>query len=102
MDTGNLIHGKENAYTMLGCISGMIIVYFVDSKWLKFDTKAVWWAQILKCIFGLLAVLAVKEGTRAILNAAFGEFAGRAVRYFLVVLVAGIVWPLTFRYFKRL
>jgi len=32
----------------------------------------------------------------------FGELPGRAVRYFLIVLVAGIIWPLTFRFFGKL
>jgi len=102
MDTDNLIHGRDNAYTMLGCIVGMIVVYFADSKWLKFETKAVWWAQIIKVAVGLSLVLAVQKGLKTTLNMAFGELAGRAVRYFLVVIVAGIIWPLSFRLFSRI
>jgi len=53
--------------------------------------------------FGLAAVLAVKEGLRSPLDALFaGHLAARAVRYFLIVLVAGGVWPLTFRWFGKL
>jgi hypothetical protein len=31
-----------------------------------------------------------------------GHMAARAVRYFLVVTVAGMVWPLSFGWFARL
>ena len=103
VDAVNLHHGQENAYTLLGCCAGVLVVYYVDEKKLHFQTKAVWWAQILKVVLGLGAVLAVKEGLRAPLEALFaGHLAARAVRYFLIVVVAGIVWPLSFRWFGKL
>jgi hypothetical protein len=64
---------------------------------------AVWWAQILKVLLGLALVLAVKEGLRAPLEVLFGNpYPARAVRYFLIVAVAGVVWPMTFRWFYKL
>ena len=102
IDSHNLASGVKNAYTLLGALLGLVAVYIVDEKWLKFNTKAVCWAQVLKVVLGLVAVLAVKEGLRVPLNAAFGESVGRSARYFLVVVVAGIVWPLTFRWFRKL
>lgn len=94
--------GIESAYTLLGALLGMILVYFVDEKWLKFPTKAVWWVQILKVLLGLAVVLAVKEGLRSPLNWLFDVKIGRLVRYFAVVTVAGIVWPLSFGFLSRL
>ncbi len=102
IDLHNYQSGVENAYTLLGALLGMIIVYIADEKWIKFSTKAVWWAQILKVILGLVLVLLVKNGTKGLLNMLFGEFIGRSVRYFLVVVMAGVVWPLSFRWFSRL
>ena len=102
VDAYNLLHGRENARTMAGCITGMILVYIVDENWLHFSTKAVWWAQIIKVAVGLGLILAVKSGMKGILNGMFGDYAGRAVRYFLIVLVAGVLWPMTFRYFEKL
>ena len=102
VDATNLIHGQENACTMAGCIIGMIVVYLVDEKWLHFPTKAIWWAQIIKIAIGLCLILAVKSGMKGLLNGFFGDMAGRAVRYFLIVLVAGVLWPMTFRYFEKL
>lgn len=102
IDQHNLTSGIKNAYTLLGSLLGLIVVYFVDEKWFKFPTKAVWWAQIIKVVVGLLLVLAVKSGMKTLLDGMFGELVGRAVRYFLIVIVAGIVWPLSFKWFSKL
>lgn len=102
MDELNYSHGVENAYTLLGATIGMLAGYFIDNKWIHFDVKAIWWAQILKVVGGLIVVLAVKEGTKPVLNLILGDSIGRAVRYALVVLVAGCVWPLSFRWFAKL
>ena len=103
VDVHNLESGQKNAYTMLGCLVGVAVVYGAEKKYVNFDTKAVWWAQILKVVLGLAVVLLVKEGLRSPLEAIFaGHLAARAVRYFLVVLAAGFLWPMTFRWFSKL
>jgi len=101
VDAHNLASGIKNAYTLLGALLGLLVVYIVDEKWTHFPTKAVWWAQILKVVLGLVAVLIVKSGLKAPINAIFGTSIGTAVRYFLIVIVAGIVWPLSFRWFAK-
>lgn len=102
IDLHNMESGLKNAYTLLGSILGLIVVYIADEKWLHFSTKAIWWAQILKVAIGLLLVLGVKSGLKTPLESAFGMLAGRAVRYFLIVIIAGVVWPLSFKWFERL
>ncbi len=102
IEAENLYAGRKNAYTLLGCLLGLIVAYVVDTKWVKFSTDAIWWAQILKAVLGLLVVLAIKSGLSVPLAALFGEFPGRLVRYFLIVVVAGCLWPMTFRYFNCL
>ena len=103
VDVHNLESGVKNAYTLIGCILGVAVIYVLEKKYVNFETKAVWWAQILKAVLGLAVVLAVKEGMRAPLDNLFsGHLATRAVRYFLIVAVAGGVWPLTFRWFSKL
>lgn len=99
----NLISAKENGYTMLGCILGLICIYTADNKFIKFDTKAVWWAQILKVVIGIALVLAVKEGLKGPLEAVFGtNLIARSIRYFLIVIVGGALWPMTFKWFSKL
>ncbi len=103
LDLHNYESAIKNAYTFLGCFTGVLVVYAVDEKKLRFSTQAVWWAQILKTVLGLVVVLAVKEGLRAPLDALFaGHLAARAVRYFLIVVAAGILWPMSFRWFAKL
>lgn len=103
LDSHNYEGALKNAYTLLGCSAGVLVVYYIDEKKLHFTTKALWWVQILKVILGLVVVLAVKEGLRGPLDAIFGgHLVARAVRYFLVVMAAGALWPLTFGWFSRL
>lgn len=102
IDPHNMESGLKNAYTLIGSLLGLVAAYFVDEKYIHFPTKAVWWAQILKVVFGLTLALAVKSGLKVPLELLFGQFAGRAVRYFLVVIVSGILWPLTFNWFSKL
>lgn len=99
----NLESAQKNGYTLLGCAFGLLVAYTADLKWIKFETKAVWWAQVLKVLGGLVAVLLVKELLRAPLEALFGgHLIARSIRYFLMVVVAGVVWPMTFKFFGKL
>ena len=103
VDAHNLESGIKKAYTMLGAISGTALVYVLEKKYVNFETSGVWWVQLLKVILGLALVLAVKEGLRAPLDAVFaGHMAARAIRYFLIVVVSGFLWPMTFRWFGKL
>lgn len=103
IDAHNLESAVKNSYTLMGALMGMVAVYYVDEKKLHFPTNAVWYAQILKVAGGLVLVLLIKSGLKAPLDALFGgHMISRAVRYCLIVLAAGIVWPMTFRWFSQL
>ena len=103
LDPYNYQSGLKNACTLIGCTAALIPVYILDRKYIKFETNARWYAQIIKLVGGLLGVLAIKSGLSAPLTALFGnEFVARAVRYFLIVVFAGSVWPLTFKWFAGL
>lgn len=99
----NLASAIKNACTLLGCILGLIVVYTVDSRVTNFSTEAVWWAQIIKVLGGIALVLCVKEGLRTPFELIFGnELVARGVRYFMIVIAGGIIWPLTFPFFSKL
>lgn len=49
MDPYNLESGTKNAYTMVGCLTGVAIVYLAERKYVNYETKAVRWAQLLSC-----------------------------------------------------
>lgn len=103
LDPENLYEGTKNAYSLLGALVGMIAAYCLDEKKLHFPVKAVWWAQALKVAGGLGLTLGIKAVLKTpLLSLCGGHNAAHALRYFLVVLFAGTVWPLTFRWFEKL
>ena len=100
VDAANLASARENGYKLLGAASGMLLSFWLDRKYIHFDVKAPLAGQILKCVPGLAIVLAIKSGLKAPLIALLGTGgAADAARYFLVVLFAAGVWPMTFRFF---
>lgn len=103
LDPHNYASGLKNACTLLGCTAGLAPVYFLDKKYIKFETNARWYAQIIKLAVGLGGVLAIKAGLSSPLTSLFGnEYIARSVRYFLIVMFAGSIWPLTFKWFSGL
>lgn len=103
VDVTNLTHGTETAYKMLGCIVGLWVAFEIDKGLINFETKAVWWVQIIKMVVGLLPILAIKSGLKEPLYILIGnEFAADGFRYFLIAIFAGCIWPLTFKYWNRL
>lgn len=102
IDAHNLESGIKNGYLLFGCGTAILISVFIERRFIGFDTKAPWWAQILKVVLGLGLVLALKAGLKPILNPLFGgHIAATALRYFLVVIFAACIWPLTFDWFKK-
>ncbi len=102
IDPHNLESGIKNAYLLFGCSVAMLICYAIEHKYIRFEVKAVWWAQILKIVMGLVLVLLLKAGLKPILNPLFGgHHIATAIRYFIIVVFAVCVWPLTFRWFSK-
>lgn len=96
-------HGVKNGYTMLGTVLGLCAAYLLDEKCIRYDIKAVWWAQVLKYIIGLGILVAIKAGLKAPLRELFGgSVAADGVRYFVMTLFGGVVWPLTFKWWGKL
>lgn len=102
VDAANLASAVKNAYTMLGAVAGLLVVCVFDSRMLDFPTRAPWWGQAVKLLGGLALVVLVKSVLKAPLLALLGgHAAAHALRYFLLVLAAGCLWPMTFRFFQR-
>ncbi len=103
IDAENYASGLKNAYMILFCAIGLMMTFFIDTKYVHFPTQAVWWAQIIKVVVGLAILLALKSVLKAPLLALFGGHSiAHGVRYFIVILFAGIVWPMTFKFFAKL
>ena len=101
IDITNLESAVKNAYKLFGAILGIVVVYYFDSKYIDFKTEAPLLGQIFKVVFGLIVILAIKEGLKPVFNALGIEhpIIMQSFRYFMLVVVAGNLWPLTFKYF---
>ena len=72
-------------------------VGIAERRWVKFDTKAVWWMQMVKVAVGLVGVVAIKSGVKMLL----GEtMAVDALRYFLLIVWILAIWPMIFMRFS--
>lgn len=98
----NVDSAYKNACTLLGAQLGLIVIYLADELWLHFETKATPVGQVLKVAIGGALAFALKAGLKAPLQAVFGVGTEALPRYFLLVLFAGLVWPLSFRFFATL
>ena len=102
IDAHNLASGQKNAYTMLGCSLAIIPVFALDRYKIKFNTAAPLLGQLLKLVLGAAIAFAIKELLRSPLEALFaGHMIARAVRYFLIVVFAGTLWPMTFPFWAK-
>lgn len=94
----------KNACTILGATAGMLIAYPVDRYFVKFEEKASVLGQILKLAIGLAVVLLIKSGLKELftLGGVEEHFLLRALRYFLIVVFAGCIYPMTFKLFAKI
>ncbi len=103
IDPANLAEAVKTSWVCLGISLGIVVTYYVDRGYTRFPTEAVWWAQILKCVIGLALVLGVKALLKGPLLAMFGGHpSADCVRYFIVMVIAGAIWPMTFKYWAKL
>lgn len=102
IDPDNFAEAIKNSYSMAGAVGGMLLVSLFDNRLLQFPNRAPWWGQAVKLLGGLALVVLVKSLLKApLLALCGGHEAAHAIRYLLMVLVAGGVWPMTFRFFER-
>ena len=99
----NYISALKNAYLIFGALIGVLIAYFIESKYVKFETSGKWYTQIFKAIVGLFIVVGLLEGLKLPINLILDENTiGRAVRYAIVVIFAIAIYPMSFKLFKKL
>lgn len=102
IDEANYLSGLKNSYSLLGAVLAFPVIYIVDKKYIRFETDACLWGQAVKLVVGAALALAIKSLLKAPLNDLLNDhYASNAIRYFAVVVFAGIVWPLTFRFFPK-
>lgn len=101
VDGENMADILKNSYTMMGGLVGIAIAYPLERRYVRFDTHAVWWAQLIKVVVGMALLLAVKELFQAPLELLLPTYAARTVRYALIVIMGVVLWPMAFRLFPK-
>ncbi len=103
IDEHNLESGIKNAFTLFGATLGMILAFFLEKKYVNFDTSGKWYTQIIKLAVGLGLILGIKAGLKPLLNLiCMSHPIAHSIRYAIIVLFAAVVWPLMFPLIKRL
>ena len=87
---------------LLGAVAALLPMYLIERTYIRFDTRAPWYGQILKLVLGLALAVGLKTMLKEPLRTLFPSGFADALRYFILVLYAGCVWPLTFHFFARL
>lgn len=99
--TSNWENGLKNAWTLLGCLLGLIVSYTADRK-TQFSEQAPLPGQICKTVLGL----AILVGLRVVLKKLFGlisdDLFWNLLRYFCMVVFAGAIWPMSFPFWQKL
>ena len=82
---------------------GLWLSYEVDVNFTHFETKSIWWVQILKVAIGIIPIVIIKVVLKQPLYMLLGEnYFADTIRYFFLTSVGGALWPMTFKFFNRL
>lgn len=85
---------------------GFAVGYYFEKEKVKYDVSEVLWIQIVKVIFGLIIVIALKEGLKHVLPYSINseitpttlDFFFDFIRYFMIGAWAALGAPLVFKY----
>lgn len=103
IEIDNLEEGIKNGYSLLGALLAVPLCYWLDQKYIHFKTEGSLPAQLVKLVLGLGITVGLRVVLKAPLNALFnGAYIATALRYFLMVVFAMAVWPLTFSRINKL
>lgn len=101
-DESNLSHAVKNAWTLLGAIAGLLVVFFHERRTAASRRARRFWGRCSNSRSGLALVAGVKAALKPAFYALLPAGPADCVRYFLVALLAGCIFPKTFSYFAKL
>ncbi len=97
-----LSNAIETVVKLVGAILGVLVSYFIEKKYINFETKAPLLVQIVKVALGLAVIIGIKAILKTPLNSLCGAVLGNGIRYFIIIVLGVLVWPLTFQPFTKL
>jgi len=88
-----LLNPTEGATTPAAMMTGFGVGHTLQERWLRFETGGLWWKRVLRFLVGLVLVMSVYLGFKAILPAGL---LFRFVRYVCVGLMIALGAPWVF------
>lgn len=101
LDAGNYNEGLSNGWKLFGALVGLIVAYSIDERKIRFREQAPLPGQICKVVVGLALIVGLKSGLKAVFGMISDGAFWDAARYFLIVVFAGAVWPLSFPLWQK-
>lgn len=93
--------GVKNAYVLVGAAVGMLLGKLIDDCFVRFETEAPWWAQIIKVALGLILILGIRFGLKTLFGGDNETALLRGVRYFAMSFIGVGLYPILFRVFPK-
>ncbi|MBR5345101.1 MAG: phosphatase PAP2 family protein [Clostridia bacterium] len=110
-NAGNYASGIKNLWQLIGATLAVWLAFEADEGWLHYDTRAVWWAQLLKIAGGCVIVLGVQLVIQKALGYSSKELTLEnmtkmgyiaCMANFACMAAGTILWPMTFKWFSKL
>ena len=100
---------NEVMFVAAGGFSGFAIGYHLEKKYVKYNVKSKLFMQVLKVIFGILIVFAIRLGLKAILpysnqaehDPLILDYIFDFIRYFFIGVWAAVGAPMVFKYVDK-
>ena len=102
VDPVNLKEAHTSAYKLLGATAALCISFPLEKRYVKFEVEAPIVIQIVKLVGGLGLIMVIRSAAKAIFGSFLPETLADGVRYFLMVIFAGLIWPMAFKPLCRL
>ena len=96
----NWADALKNAWTLLGCVLGILVSFTADRK-TRFSEKAPLLGQICKLVLGLAILIGLRMALKSLFALISDDLFWNALRYFCMVVFAGAIWPLTFKFWAK-
>lgn len=91
-----------NAAMLFGLTFGVFCGSIIERRFINFETKAVWWVQIIKVALGVAVIFGIRLGCKPLFKLIYDSPIMNAPRYFLMTFVGIAVYPLSFRFLHAL
>lgn len=88
---------NDQLYTAAGGYLGLVIGYFIEKRYVKYDVKSPLKIQVLKVLMGLIIALIFKEGLKYVFALMTDHYIMDFIRYFIVGIWASLGAMFTFK-----